>query len=97
MCQRICKTDASAFRNEGFRSFGACRHQENSLHCKVSCLLYACRWTAEYITSHDFNDSLSGECLADVRPHWDDGDIMEEWAKYGQSQLGGSYCIAIQA
>jgi hypothetical protein len=38
--------------------------------------------------SHDFNAQLDGESLEDVRENWEDEPIMDEWAKYAQSQMG---------
>jgi hypothetical protein len=38
--------------------------------------------------SHDFNDKLDGQSLADVRDGWEDEPIMMEWTKYAQTQMG---------
>jgi len=37
---------------------------------------------------HDFNGDLGGSALADIRPGWQTESIMDEWARYAQSQMG---------
>jgi hypothetical protein len=44
---------------------------------------------------HDFNHELAGEAFSDVRPDWQTEGIMDEWAKYAQSQMGGCRIISI--
>jgi hypothetical protein len=58
--------------------------------CWAPCLIF------NYIYyRHDFNHELAGEAFSDVRPDWQTEGIMDEWAKYAQSQMGERRIISI--
>ena len=40
------------------------------------------------LNSHDFNDKLGGQSLAEIWEYWEEEPIMTEWTKYAQSQMG---------
>ena len=40
------------------------------------------------VHSHDFNDTLDGKSLSEVREGWEEEPIMQEWTRYAQSQMG---------
>ena len=42
--------------------------------------------------SHDFNGELGGRPMSSVRPGWEGGPIMKEWARYAQAEMGKMSC-----
>jgi hypothetical protein len=67
-----------------------------ALHCES--LLWQFCWKpfpSSPYNRHDFNHELGGKAFADIRPDWQTESIMDEWAHYAQSPMGGCHMNSV--